>query len=90
MALNKGKIHGKMGYWEPTVPFLQTQITLTSFRPRIRLEPTHIFHQLNCIEQLEGLEDSMSTIDQSSQSLIHTLMEILLYSLVIGTRPPTR
>jgi len=79
-----------MGSWEPTALFLQTQITHTSFRPRIRLEPTHTFHQLHCIKQLEGLEDSMSTIDLSSQFLIPTLMEISLYSLVIGTRPTTR
>jgi len=90
MASNKGKTHGKMGCWELTALFLQTQITHTSFRPRIRLEPSHTFHQLHCIKQLEGLEDSMSTTDLSSQFLIRTLMEISLYSLVIGTRPTTR
>ena len=90
MASNKGKTHGKMGSWELTALFLQTQITHTSFRPRIRLEPTHTFHQLHCIKQLGGLEDSMSTIDLSSQCLIRTLMVTSLYSLVIGTRPTTR
>jgi len=79
-----------MEFWELTVPFLQTQITRTSFRQRIRLAHTHTFHQRNCIKQLEGLEDLTFITDLLSQSLIQTLMEILLYSLVIGTRTTTR
>lgn len=90
MVLNKGKIRGKMGFWEQTVPFLPTQITHTSFNRRIRLEPSRIFHQLNFTKQQEGLEDSMCITDLSSQSLILILMVILLCSLVIGSRSATR
>lgn len=90
MGLSKGKIHGKMEFWEPTVLFLQTQTILTSFKPKIRLELILIFHRLKCIKLLEGLEDSMFIVDLLSRSLIRILMEILLYSLVIGTNPATR
>ena len=36
MGLSRGKTHGRMGYWEPIAPSLQTQIIPTNFSPRIR------------------------------------------------------
>lgn len=90
MALNRERIHGKMEYWEPIALLHQTQTSLTSFKLRIRSVPTHIFHQLNCTELLEGLGGSMFTPDLEFQYLIHPLMGISLYLWVIGTRSTIR
>lgn len=90
MVLNKGRTRGKMECWVPTVLSLQTLITLTSFKLRIRLGRSHISHQLYCTKLLEGLEDLMCMRDLWYQSLFQILMEISLCLLVIGIKPATR
>lgn len=90
MVLNKGRTHGKMECWGPIAPFLQTQTTLISFKPRIKLEPSHTSHQLHCTELLEDMEDSMSMRDLGSRFLSQTLMEISLCLLATGSRPTIR
>lgn len=45
MELNKGRTHGKMEYWVPIAQSPQNQTTHTSFKQRIRLEPSPTFRQ---------------------------------------------
>lgn len=42
MGLSKGKILGKMVFWELIVQFLQIQISRISSKPKTRLVATHI------------------------------------------------
>lgn len=90
MGLSKGRTRGKMEFLGPTVQFHQTQIILILSKPKIRLDPLHTSLQLNFTKLLVALVPLMCTRDQEFQFLILFKMEILLYLLVIGTKPVTR
>lgn len=86
MVSNRERHHGKMEYLEPIAQSHQTQTGHTSFKPRIRLEPTTTSLPLNCIELLEVLGVSILHRGPSYQSHILNLMENLHCLLLIGTR----
>ena len=86
MVSNRERHHGKMEYLGPIAQSHQTQIGHTSFKPRIRLEPTTTSLPLSCIELLVVLGVSILHKGPSYQSLILNLMENLHCLLLIGTR----
>ena len=86
MVSNRERHHGKMEYLGPIAQSHQTQIGHTSFKPRIRLEPTTTSLPLSCIELLVVLGVSILHKGPSYQSHILNLMENLHCLLLIGTR----